>query len=338
MLAASEPPAPLLTELAPAKVNLFLRVVGRRADGYHLLESLAVFAGAADVVSVERLGGACRPPQPCGKRAPRHLCEASIKASPSLFDGGSGGGGTPHPAFSLSLIGPFSAGLAAEPDNLVLRAARALAAVSGGSGAALTLEKHLPVASGIGGGSADAAAALRVLARLWGVPAADGALAVRLGADVPVCLASVPRMMRGIGDTLSAAPGLPPYGLALVNPGVGVSTAEIFRARSRGFSAPVALPGAWPDAASMACDLVVWGNDLQAAAVALCPAIDAVLAALAATPGCLLAQMSGSGATCFGLFATPGEAAAAARLVARPGWWSWGGAPFPAAGLGGSVS
>ena len=335
MPAASEPAALLLTELAPAKVNLFLRVVGRRADGYHLLESLAVFAGAADVLHAEELGGACRPPQPCDKKAPRHPGEASIKASPSLFDVGSGGGGSPHPAFSLSLAGPFSAGLAAEPDNLVLRAARSLAAVSGGCGAALALEKHLPVASGIGGGSADAAAALRVLARLWGVLAADGALAVRLGADVPVCLASVPRMMRGIGDALSPAPGLPPYGLALVNPGVGVSTAEIFRARQGGYSAPVKLPDAWPDAAAMARDLAVWGNDLQAPAITLCPAIDGVLRALAATPGCLLAQMSGSGATCFGLFATPGEAAAAVRLLARPGWWSWGGAPFAAAGLGG---
>lgn len=234
---------------------------------------------------------------------------------------------------SLQIAGPFAAGLAAEADNLVLRAARALATASGiPPVASVSLEKHLPVASGIGGGSADAAAALRLLARLWRVPAADTALAVRLGADVPVCLAGRPQVMRGIGEVLHPAPTLPEYGLALVNPGVGVATADIFRARAGAFSPPVTLPASWPSAAAMAADQAAWGNDLQAPAQALCAPIGDVLAALRATPGCLLAQMSGSGATCFGVFANAAAAANAARLVARPGWWAWGGAPHAAAG------
>ena len=295
---ASEPAARPLWEPAPAKVNLFLRVTGRRPDGYHVLESLAVFAAAAD----------------------------RIQALPVPNEaGGSGGGGSPPPTLTLSLQGPFAVNLSAGADNLVFRAARAL---PGSQGAALTLEKNLPVASGIGGGSADAAATLRVLARLWGTPPAGPALAVKLGADVPVCLASTPQIMRGIGEVLSPAPRLPPYGLALVNPGVGVATADIFRARQGKFSLPVRLPPAWPDAAAMAADMAAWGNDLQPPAEALCPPIKTVLAALRAVPGCLLAQMSGSGATCFGLFATPVAAAAAAAQLARPGWWSWGGAPF----------
>jgi 4-diphosphocytidyl-2-C-methyl-D-erythritol kinase len=288
-------------------------VVGRRADGYHLLESLAVFAGVGDTLCVE---------------APADPAASSL---------------------SLELAGPYAAGLAAEGnkaegnkaegdtaegDNLVLRAARALAAAANVAPAArLLLDKRLPIASGIGGGSADAAAALRVLARLWCAAGADVALAVRLGADVPVCLASRPRMMRGIGDVLNEAPALPEYGLALVNPGVAVSTADVFRARAGGFSLPVALPVAWHSAADMAADLAIWGNDLQGPAEALCPPVSVVLAALRATPGCLLAQMSGSGATCFGLYATAAAAAAAAVQITRPGqpgrpgWWAWGGAP-----------
>ena len=212
----------------------------------------------------------------------------------------------------------------------MLRAARGLAELAGvRGGARLTLVKTLPVASGIGGGSADAAAALRLLGRLWGVaPAAEAlrALALRLGADVPVCLTGRPARMGGVGDMLSPAPDLPACGLVLVNPGVAVSTPDVFRARSGRFSAPAALPSGWPDAVAMARDLAALGNDLEPPAVTLCPVIGTVLAALRAAPGCLLARMSGSGATCFGLFADAVAAAAAAEGVRRPGWWVWGGA------------
>lgn len=270
---------------ARAKVNLFLRLTGRRADGYHLLDSLAVFAGVGDRVSA----------------APaRHL--------------------------TLLLDGPEAAALTAEPDNLVLRAARALAAAAGIPGyAALRLEKHLPVASGIGGGSADAAAALRVLAGLWGVRADLATIAATLGADVPVCLAGRPARMQGVGEVLSPVPPLPPCGLLLANPRLPLPTPAVFRARQGGFSAPASLPKGWADAAALADWLRPLGNDLQDAAIDLCPEVAQVLTALAAQPGSLLARMSGSGATCFALFDTPAQAAAAA-LAFPAHWWRWGGA------------
>ncbi|WPB84696.1 4-(cytidine 5'-diphospho)-2-C-methyl-D-erythritol kinase [Sediminicoccus rosea] len=277
-----------LEEAAPAKVNLFLHVTGRRADGYHLLDSLAVFGPAAD-----RLAAA------------------------------------PADQLSLTLAGPFGESLAAEPDNLVLRAARTLAAEAGvTAGAALRLEKHLPVASGIGGGSADAAAALRLLNRLWGCALEETVLtrlAAPLGADIPVCVASRPARMQGIGEQISPGPTLPECGLLLVNPRVPVATPAVFRARQGGFSPSATLPGAWGSAAAMAADLARLTNDLEAPALSLCPVIGEVLAALRAAPGCLLARMSGSGATCFGIFATPAEAAAAARGM-PPAWWAAGGA------------
>jgi 4-diphosphocytidyl-2-C-methyl-D-erythritol kinase len=277
------------TEAAPAKVNLFLHVVGRRADGYHLLDSLAVFPAVGDTLRA-----------------------------------------VPADELSLALEGPFGGALTAEPDNLVLRAARGLADLAGvGAGARLTLVKTLPVASGIGGGSADAAAALRLLGRLWDVAPAPGplhALALRLGADVPVCLASLPARMGGVGEVLAPAPALPAFGLALVNPGVAVSTPEVFRARAGGFSPPAVLPPGWADAAALAAGLAALGNDLEPAAVALRPVIGETLAALRATPGCLLARMSGSGATCFGVYADAAAAAVAAATLRRPGWWAWGGA------------
>ena len=276
-----------LAEAAPAKVNLYLHVVGRRADGYHLLDSLAVFPGAADRLTA------------------RH-----------------------SDTLALVVTGPHGAGLSAEPDNLVLRAARALADHAGiPARASLLLDKHLPVASGIGGGSADAAAALRLLDRLWGLhtPAAHlHALAASLGADVPACLASRPVRMGGVGEVLDPAPSLPPCGLVLVNPGVPVSTPAVFKARAPGFSPQAALPDGWADAEAMAEALRGLGNDLQVAALALCPPIAAVLDWLAAQPGCLLARMSGSGATCFGLF-RPGPGAAAVAAAAPAPWWAWGG-------------
>jgi 4-diphosphocytidyl-2-C-methyl-D-erythritol kinase len=274
---------------APAKVNLFLHVTGRRPDGYHLLDSLVAFADCGDVLS------------------------ASAAAE-----------------LSLAITGPFANGLAGEADNLVLRAARALAAEAGvPAHARLTLEKHLPVASGIGGGSADAAAALRLLCHLWRIapdPAALDLLALRLGADVPVCLRCQPARMGGTGEKLELAPALPPCFVLLVNPGVAVATAAVFGARTGPFSAPASLPAGWPDVAAMAADLAALGNDLEAPARGLCPAIGDVLAAIAAQPSCLLARMSGSGATCFGLFADVAAAELAAGATARAGWWVWSGA------------
>ena len=274
------------SELAPAKVNLFLHVLGRRPDGYHLLDSLAVFPGAADTLHAE-----------------------------------------PAAALTLRLEGRFAAGLGGE--NLVMRAAQALATAAGGTrGASLVLDKQLPVASGIGGGSADAAAALRLLTRLWGLalpPSGLQAIAVGLGADVPVCLLGEPARMGGIGEVLGVAPILPACGMVLVNPGAEVATAEVFRARDSEFSEAAVLPPRWADAASMAADLGELRNDLEGPAIRLCPAVGETLAWLRAEPSCLLARMSGSGATCFGLFADPAAAEAVAGR-APPGWWSWGGA------------
>jgi 4-diphosphocytidyl-2-C-methyl-D-erythritol kinase len=227
------------------------------------------------------------------------------------------------------VTGPFAAGLEAEADNLVLRAARALAAHAGIPAAgALVLEKNLPVASGIGGGSADAAAALRLLCRFWGLEAgAFGPLAGRLGADVPVCVAGLPALMSGIGEILAPAPALPNIGIVLVNPGVAVSTPAVFRARSGAFSDPASFPqSGWPDADSLVAALHATHNDLEPPARLLAPAIGDVLDTLMATAGCLLARMSGSGATCFGLFPDPEAARAAAGTIIRDGWWVWGGA------------
>jgi len=229
---------------------------------------------------------------------------------------------------SLAIEGAEGAALGAEPDNLVLRAARALAAANDLEGHALLhLLKRLPVASGIGGGSADAAASLRALNRLWrlGLPEAGlAALGAKLGADVPVCVGSRPARMEGVGEVLSAAPALPRFGLLLANPRQGLATPAVFRARQGGFSARAELPQAWANAAARAADLAQLGNDLQAPAISLCPAIAEVLAAISASPGCLLARMSGSGATCFGVFPNAAAAAAAAAAL-PPAWWCWGG-------------
>lgn len=274
----------MITEPALAKINLYLHVTGRRDDGYHLLDSLVVFADIGDV----------------------------LRAAPG--DG-----------LTLSLSGPFGAALGNEPDNLVLRAARGLAGAAGiRSGARLELEKNLPVASGIGGGSADAAAALRLLQRLWNCalpPDVMQRLALSLGADVPVCLRGQPARMRGIGERLDAAPALPGCAVLLVNPGMALATPPVFRARSGSFSAEASLPAHWPDAAAMAAGLRALHNDLEAPARQLCPVIGEVLEAIAALPGCLLARMSGSGATCFGLFENDEAANRGALALAGHGWW-----------------
>ena len=286
---AGAPSEPALTEAAPAKVNLYLHLRGRRADGYHLLDSLAVFPAIGDRLSV----------------APGSA-----------------------PGLSLEIDGPFGGGLAADPGNLVLRAARALAGAQGRApDAALRLEKNLPVASGIGGGSSDAAAALRLLSRLWGVAVPEG-LALGLGADVPVCLgAPEPRCMAGIGERLSPAPLMPDFWIVLVHPGVAVATGAVFAAVERRTMPPDPPPpeGGFTDFPALRDWLARCRNDLQPAAVSICPVIAEVLAALdsAELAEAPLARMSGSGATCFALHGREAEALAqAARLRrSRPGWW-----------------
>ncbi|MBC7142112.1 MAG: 4-(cytidine 5'-diphospho)-2-C-methyl-D-erythritol kinase [Rhodobacteraceae bacterium] len=265
---------------APAKLNLALHVTGQRADGYHLLDSLVVFADIGDRVSVAPAG-----------------------------------------ALTLAITGPEAAGLGAGEDNLVLRAARAFAAARG---ARITLEKNLPVASGIGGGSADAAATLTALARLWDLPLPGDAAVLTLGADVPVCLAGRPARMSGIGEALAPVPPLP-GGLAvvLVNPRVTVATPAVFRALARKDNPALeAMPERFADAEDLAGWLLRQRNDLQAAAIGMAPVIAAVLDRIAAT-GPLLTRMSGSGATSFGLYGTLASAAAAAADLAsaHPGWW-----------------
>jgi 4-diphosphocytidyl-2-C-methyl-D-erythritol kinase len=273
---ATDAEAGTIREFAAAKINLCLHVIGQRADGYHLLDSLVAFAGLGDRLTAR-----------------------------------------PAAQASLRLQGPFGADLPAGPENLVLRAAAGF-----GAAAAFTLEKHLPPASGIGGGSADAAAALRALARLTGRPLPPG-LAASLGADVPVCLASHPARMRGVGEVLDPAP-LPEGWIVLANPRVEVPTPAVFRALQRKDNPP--LPGRlpdWPDLAALAGWLAAHRNDLEAPALAIAPVIADVLAALRAQAGARIARMSGSGATCFALFdrEAPAQAAALAIRAARPGWW-----------------
>lgn len=286
--------APLTTR-ARAKVNLSLRILGRRADGYHELESLVAFAGVGDTLTLD-----------------------------------------PGEALSLTLSGPRSVGLAPGDDNLVLRAARALAdAIPGLRVGGFHLVKRLPVASGIGGGSADAAAALRLLARLNGLPMSSPALlraAAVVGADVPVCLESRARVMAGIGERLGPTLRLPPLFAALVNPGVPVETAAVFRAL--GLTPGQVLPASGKAEAQIAVQggsagelislLSRAGNDLEAPALQVAPILPSVLSRLAALPGCRLARMSGSGATCFALFDDCRQSAAAAKLLSdeRPDWWA----------------
>ena len=277
-MAAKGEISPKVQRIARAKVNLALHVVGRRADGYHLLDSLVAFADFGDVVTVE-----------------------------------------PAPSLSLSITGPMAAGLSAGPDNLVLKAAQMLGSPLG---AAITLEKRLPIASGIGGGSADAAATMQALGAIWGCALPDAGQVLALGADVPVCLAGQSCRMAGIGDQISPI-ALPPAHLVLVNPGVGLSTAAVFGALLRRDNPPLPPAAPMPDAVALAAYWCHCRNDLEAPALSLVPQIGAVLAALQGQTGCLLARMSGSGATCFGLFASASAAVAAATALRAQSaaWW-----------------
>ncbi len=221
---------------------------------------------------------------------------------------------------SLSITGPEGAGLSAGADNLVLRAARLM----GAQDVALTLDKHLPRAAGIGGGSSDAAATLRLLARLTGRPLPRNEDLLALGADVPVCLSARAARMRGIGEQIDPVPPLPPLALVLVNPRVEVPTPQVFRALASRSNAP--LPetlGPWPDSRAFIDWLAERRNDLEPAACQLAPVISTVLEGLQSTQDCALARMSGSGATCFGLFESQDAARTAARDLqqAHPEWW-----------------
>lgn len=220
----------------------------------------------------------------------------------------------PGPAPGLVLAGPFAAGLPAGADNLVLRAA----ALAGVARPALRLVKRLPPASGMGGGSSDAAATLR---HYGASPAAAELMA--LGADLPVCMAAPMAVrMRGRGERVEPVPDLPGLWLVLVNPGVPLATPAVFGALARPDNPPMPEPlPRWPDAAALTAWLAAQRNDLEPPARAIAPQIGAVLAAIAAQPGCALARMTGSGATCFGVFATRAARDAAAAGLARPGWW-----------------
>jgi 4-diphosphocytidyl-2-C-methyl-D-erythritol kinase len=271
---------------AAAKINLYLHVLGRRDDGYHELDSLVVFADVGDEL---------------------------------IF--------TPAAALTIEVEGPFAAGVPVDARNLVLKAAVALQTEAGvAAGARIRLVKALPVASGLGGGSSDAAQALLGLSSLWGLKDAGdrvATLAARLGADVPVCLGARPAYFGGIGERLDPAPALPDLCLVLANAGLPVSTPAVFRTRTGPFSAPGRLTESIGDAADLARALLARRNDLEAAAEQVEPQIARVRGALADAKGCLLARVSGSGGTCFGLFGTAAAATAAAAGIAgkHPTWW-----------------
>jgi len=277
---------------APAKLNLYLHIVGRNSEGYHLLESLVAFTRSGDRLSA-----------------------------------------APAETLGLETDGPFAAPLreTADEDNLVLKAARRLEAWASAEGhrvpgARLHLDKILPVASGIGGGSADAAAALLALKQLWHLPIAMDALlalAQSLGSDVPACVAGEAALMEGVGERLSPVPALPSVPVLLVNPGVALPVYRAFRETCAIEPGTRLKPiGPFADAAQLSAALGETRNDLEVPAIALCPPIAAVLRALEASSA-LFWRMSGSGATCFGLFADPVAATIAAAQLKQdqPGWW-----------------
>ncbi len=221
---------------------------------------------------------------------------------------------------TLEIGGPFGNELDAGDGNLVMRAARMLS----GKGAELRLRKNLPVASGIGGGSADAAATIRLLSDMWDVDAPSLERLTDLGADVPVCMAQVPTRMSGIGEKLVALPATPRFWIVLANAGQGVETGAVFKAmKSRDNAGLSNIPENFPTVESLFDYLRTQRNDMQAAAVENCPVIADVLRALEATQNCALSRMSGSGGTCFGLFYSEEDAAAAALAVreGHPDWW-----------------
>ncbi len=288
----------MLHDRAPAKINLFLHVTGRRADGYHLLESIFVFANVYD-----RLGVVA------------------------------------HTDITLEVTGPYACQAGLVHDNLVLLAAQRLhqeAGLPDNTGARIRLEKHLPVAAGLGGGSSDAACALRLLSKLWNISLSDKEileLALALGADVPACLDPGPKFVSGIGENLHSTDPFP-FFMLLVNPGIPLSTARVFQRRAEldpDFNTQ-ALFNWRAMATTGAVHEMLAGtmNDLQASACDLSPEIGKVVDIIRRQPGCELSRMSGSGATCFGLFPDI-ESAILARdeiRLAHPDWWVWAGSEY----------
>lgn len=275
-------------ELARAKVNLALHVTGQRSDGYHLLDSLVAFPSVADRVT--------------------------------LIRGGTDG---------LNITGRFSDSLTSDSgNNLILAARRALEQMVGRQFGPLhfELEKNLPIASGIGGGSADAAAALRQMNAQLELGLSESELAViglQLGADIPVCIGSRVALMRGIGEELETVPQLPDCSMILINPGVSVSTIPVFKALAQKDNPPLPpLPDRWGTLDTLVAWLHQTRNDLEPAAITVCPEIADVLASLDSVPAVKLARMSGSGATCFGICEKGLETEALETLkAAHPDWW-----------------
>ena len=274
-----------MVEQAPAKINLTLRVLRGRADGYHDLESLVVFADLTDTLTLQ-----------------------------------------PGGAAALEVAGPFAAATGPDAGNLVLKAHAALRErLPGLRAGRFQLTKNIVVAAGLGGGSSDAAAALRLLARANNLAASDprlAAAALATGADVPVCLSGKARVMRGVGEELSAPLDLPVLPALLVNPGVSLGTREVFAkfAGSQDGKAHADVPR---DRDALIAWLAERNNDLTKSAIACEPAIGDVLAALRALPGARLVRMSGSGPTCFAVFGSTAEAAASSNTLAaaHAGWW-----------------
>lgn len=269
------------SERAPAKVNLALHVLGRRPDGLHELDSIVAFAGVGDELRF-----------------------------------------TPAGRFSLTAEGRFASELPATTDNIIARAYGSIATLAAERGTVLPpvavhLTKNLPVASGIGGGSADAAAAMRGFLRIAGIEVRDASImaaALALGADVPVCLVGKACRMQGIGERITAIEDFPALDMVLVNPGIAVATAEVF--------ARLGLqPGSRFGAAIADCrDGATWRNDLAGPAIAIVPVIAEVLAELRRLPGVRHVTMSGSGATCVAVLSEPLPAAFGEAIAAR-GWW-----------------
>jgi 4-diphosphocytidyl-2-C-methyl-D-erythritol kinase len=280
------PTADGLTVFAPAKINLYLHVGDRRADGFHDLESVVVFADVGDSLSF-----------------------------------------APADGLSLHLDGPFGSGLQSD-DNLVLKASRAFAERTGQpANARITLTKNLPIASGIGGGSADAAATLRGLAEIYpGAATAQqlAAIAADVGSDVSACLVSKPLLMRGRGEDITPLPRFPALPAVLINPGVAVGTADVFRGLKTRTGADAAKPIDTSSAAALLRALrTTTTNDLEPPARAVAPVIGDVLDELRRMPGIQLARMSGSGATCFGIFESAFEAELAVTALesTHTDWW-----------------
>ena len=265
---------------APAKVNLSLNITGRRDDGYHLLDSIVVFTAFGD----------------------------QIDLSPASGD-------------SVRVSGPFAASLTAAGDNICLRALSAFREAGGEAGPlAIHIDKQIPVGAGLGGGSSDAAAMLRHLNGASAHPLSEerlAAVALSLGADVPVCLASTAQRMQGIGEILTPLEPPPRGHLVLARPDAMLATGEVFRLWQQAVPA-----GAASDSGSRPDRIIAAGNDLEAAATTLVPAIGTVLVSLRDCEGIIAAQMSGSGTACFGLFEDAGVAATAAQRLADSGLWA----------------